>query len=79
MSPEYIGLIMISIMLAAIFIGFPISFTLLFLGIAFGTWGFSAKPVFHFLTLQFNNVMLEQTLAAVPLFVFVGIMMKRTG
>ncbi|MGI9379776.1 MAG: TRAP transporter large permease, partial [Methyloligellaceae bacterium] len=79
MSPEIIGLIMIAVMLFAIFVGFPISFTLLFLGIAFGTWGFSAKLVFHLLTLQFNNVMLEQTLAAVPLFVFMGIMMEQAG
>ena len=31
------------------------------------------------MTLQFNNVMLEQTLAAVPLFVFMGIMMEQAG
>lgn len=36
---EYIGLIMIAAMLFAIFIGFPISFTLIFLGVAFGYWG----------------------------------------
>ena len=31
------------------------------------------------MTLQFNSVMLEQTLAAVPLFVFMGIMMEQAG
>ena len=35
--------------------------------------------VFYLQTLQFNNVMLEQTLAAVPLFVFMGIMMEQAG
>ena len=39
-SPELIGAIMIGCMLFAIFIGFPISFTLIFLGIVFGYWGF---------------------------------------
>ena len=31
------------------------------------------------MALQFNQVMLEQTLAAVPLFVFMGIMMEQAG
>ncbi len=78
LAPEYIGMIMIAVMLFAIFIGFPISFTLIFLGVAFGYWGFG-QLVFFLMTLQFNNVMLEQTLAAVPLFVFMGIMMEQAG
>lgn len=78
MSNEVLGLILIACMLFAIFIGFPISFTLIFLGIVFGYIGFG-KVVFWLLTLQFNSVMLEQTLAAVPLFVFMGIMMEQAG
>ncbi len=76
MSNEFIGLIMIVAMIAAIFVGFPISFTLIFLGIAFGYWGFG-ELVFYLLTLKFNETMMEQTLAAVPLFVFMGIMMEQ--
>ena len=79
MTPEMIGVIMIAVMLLAIFVGFPISFTLIFLGVVFGAWGFGTKLVFYLMTLQFNNVMLEQTLAAVPLFVFMGIMMEQAG
>lgn len=78
MTPEIIGLIMVSVMLFAIFVGFPISFTLIFLGLVFGYWGFG-NVVFYLMTFQFNNVMLEQTLAAVPLFVFMGIMMEQAG
>ncbi|MGU9950933.1 MAG: TRAP transporter large permease [Gammaproteobacteria bacterium WSBS_2016_MAG_OTU1] len=78
MNPEIIGLIMIGLMLLAIFVGFPISFTLIFLGLVFGYWGFG-QVVFYLMTFQFNNVMLEQTLAAVPLFVFMGIMMEQAG
>ena len=78
MSPEMIGLLMVGAMLAGIFVGFPISFTLLFLGIAFGYWGFG-ELVFYLLTLQFNATMMEQTLAAVPLFVFMGIMMEQAN
>jgi tripartite ATP-independent transporter DctM subunit len=77
-TPEYIGLLMIAAMLGGIFVGFPISFTLLFLGIVFGYWGFG-ELVFYQLTLQFNATMMEQTLAAVPLFVFMGIMMEQAN
>ena len=78
MSSELIGALMIAVMLIAIFVGFPISFTLIFLGLAFGYWGFG-DLVFYLMTLQFNSVMLEQALAAVPLFVFMGIMMEQAG
>ena len=78
MNPEFIGLIMIAAMLAGIFVGFPISFTLIFLGLAFGYWGFG-ELVFYLMTLQFNATMMEQTLAAVPLFVFMGIMMEQAN
>ena len=78
MTPELIGLLMVGAMLFAIFIGFPISFTLLFLGIVFGYWGFGPL-VFYLLTLQFNATMMEQTLAAVPLFIFMGVMMEQAN
>ena len=76
---EFVGVIMIGVMLFAIFVGFPISFTLIFLGFVFGAWGFGGTLVFYLQTLQFNSVMLEQTLAAVPLFVFMGIVMEQAG
>ena len=78
-SPKIVGVIMIAVMLLAIFVGFPISFTLIFLAFVFGAWGFGGKLVFYLQTLQFNSVMLEQTLAAVPLFVFMGILMEQAG
>ena len=77
-SPETLGFILIAVMLFAIFIGFPISFTLIFLGFVFGYLGFG-KLVFYLMTLQFSMVMTEQALAAVPLFVFMGIMMEQAG
>ena len=78
MSPEWIGVWMIVAMLAGICVGFPIAFTLIFLGLIFGYWGFG-QLVFYQLTLQFNATMMEQTLAAVPLFVFMGIMMEQAN
>ena len=78
-APEWIGVIMIAVMLFSIFVGFPISFTLVFLGFTFGAWGIGGKLVFYLQTFQFNSVMLEETLAAVPLFVFMGILMEQAG
>jgi len=77
-APETLGIIMIGVMLFAIFIGFPISFTLIFLGFVFGLLGFG-DVVFYLITFQFSGVMLEQTLAAVPLFIFMGILMEQAG
>jgi len=77
-NPAILGFILIAVMLFAIFIGFPISFTLIFLGFVFGYLGFG-KLVFYLMTLQFSMVMTEQALAAVPLFVFMGIMMENAG
>jgi len=78
MTPEILGLVLIGVMLFAIFVGFPISFTLIFLGMVFGYLGFGPL-VFYLMTYQFYSVMMEQTLAAVPLFVFMGIMMEKAG
>jgi len=77
-DPAVLGFILIGVMLFSIFVGFPISFTLIFLGFVFGYLGFG-KLVFYLMTLQFSMVMTEQTLAAVPLFVFMGIMMEQAG
>jgi len=77
-SPSTLGFILVAVMLFAIFIGFPISFTLIFLGFVFGYLGFGPL-VFYLMTLQFSMVMTEQALAAVPLFVFMGIMMEQAG
>ncbi len=78
MENEILGLVLIGCMLFAIFVGFPISFTLIFLGFVFGYAGFG-QVVFYLMTFQFSSVMLEQTLAAVPLFIFMGILMEQAG
>ncbi|MBX2879948.1 MAG: TRAP transporter large permease subunit [Granulosicoccus sp.] len=78
MSSEIIGLFMIGAMLFAIFIGFPISFTLIFLATVFGLWG-EGELTFYLQMLQFNSAMMEQTLSAVPLFIFMGILMEQAG
>ena len=45
-DPAILGFILVGVMLFAIFVGFPISFTLIFLGFVFGYLGFG-KLVFY--------------------------------
>ena len=78
MSPEAIGGLMLVALIATIFVGFPIAFTLIFLGLGFGYWGFG-DTVFHLLLFQTFATMKEQTLAQVPLFVFMGLLLERAG
>ncbi len=79
LSPQAIGICMIAAMLFAIFVGFPISFTLIFLAFVFGAWGIGGKFTFYLQTFQFNSTMLDDQLVAVPLFIFMGIVMEQAG
>jgi tripartite ATP-independent transporter DctM subunit len=73
-----LGLAMLVVMLFAIFIGFPISFTLLFLALAFGYLGLG-RTVFDLAYFQTIGLMKEELLAAVPLFVFMGYITEQAG
>ncbi|MEE2944419.1 MAG: TRAP transporter large permease subunit [Pseudomonadota bacterium] len=79
LSKPTIGLIMLGAMLFVIFIGFPISFTLVFLGFVFGIWGANFKLTTLLMTLNTNSTMLNDQLMAVPLFVLMGIVMEAAG
>jgi tripartite ATP-independent transporter DctM subunit len=73
-----IGLAMLAVMLGAIFLGFPISFTLLSLAFAFGWWGLG-EVVFDLAYFQTVGLMKESLLAAVPLFIFMGFVTEQAG
>jgi tripartite ATP-independent transporter DctM subunit len=74
----FIGLIMLLVLLGAIFIGVPISFTLLFLALAFGYLGMGGT-VFDLAYFQMLGLMKEEVLAAVPLFIFMGFVTEQAG
>jgi tripartite ATP-independent transporter DctM subunit len=74
----FIGLVMLLVLLGAIFIGVPISFTLLFLAFAFGYVGMGAT-VFDLAYFQTIGMMKEELLAAVPLFIFMGFITEQAG
>ena len=73
-----LGLVMLVLMVGVIFVGFPISFTLLFLGLTFGYFGLGTI-VFDLAFFQTIGLMKEQTLAAVPLFIFMGYVVEQAG
>lgn len=73
-----IGLIMLSVLIGAIFIGVPISFTLLFLALTFGYFGMG-HTVFDLAYFQTIGMMKEELLAAVPLFVLMGFITEQAG
>jgi tripartite ATP-independent transporter DctM subunit len=72
------GLIMLTVLIGAIFIGVPISFTLLFLAVTFGYFGLGAS-VFDLAYFQTIGMMKEELLAAVPLFVLMGFITEQAG
>jgi tripartite ATP-independent transporter DctM subunit len=78
MSLEIYGLILLVGLFVFICIGFPISFTLITLGIVFGYIGLGTK-VFYLMTFSFFGTMQDTVLAAVALFTFMGYILESAG
>ena len=78
MSLEIYGLILLVGLFFFICIGFPISFTLITLGVVFGYIGLGQK-VFFLMTLSFFGTMMDTVLAAVALFTFMGCVLESAG
>ncbi|OGK94413.1 MAG: C4-dicarboxylate ABC transporter, partial [Candidatus Rokubacteria bacterium GWF2_70_14] len=78
MSPELLGLVLLFALIGCIFIGFPIAFTLIILALVFGYIGFG-DIVFNLMVFQTLGMMKEETLAAVPLFIFMGHILEQAG
>ena len=76
---EALGLIMLFSMVAVIFIGFPVSFTLLFLAVIFGGLGLGWDSTFNLAYLQIWGTMKDEIFPAVPLFIFMGYMTEQAG
>ena len=75
---EALGMVMLVVMLAAIFIGLPISFTLLFLALIFGYMGLGQR-VFNLAYLQTFGLMKQDEFVAVPLFILMGYICDQAG
>lgn len=78
MSPEIIGLLALAILFVAIFIGFPIAFTLVAIALGVGQFALGDVAI-HLMTLQVFSVMRDPTLASVPFFLFMGYLLEESG
>ncbi|MBE3637799.1 TRAP transporter large permease [Mangrovicoccus algicola] len=73
-----LGFAQLAALLAGIFAGFPIAFTLIVLTVFFGYLGLGGRA-FDLMVYQSWGVMGTETLAAVPLFVFMGYILEQAG
>ncbi len=73
-----IGLLMFPALMVAIFLGIPVAFALMGIAVFFGYYRFGDALV-HQLVSKVDDVASYYVLAAVPLFVFMGVMLERSG
>ncbi len=73
-----IGLMMFPALMAAIFMGFPVAWSLMGIAVIFGYYRFGDALVYQ-LVAKVDDVASYYVLAAVPLFVFMGVMLERSG
>ena len=78
MSNEVLGLVLLGLLFVVILLGFPISFTLIFLGMVFGYIGIGDR-VFYLMTYQVFSTMMDTVLAAVAMFTFMGYILESAG
>ena len=75
---EYLALAMFPVLLIALFLGFPVAFSMMGVALFFGLITFGEPVIFQFVQ-KVDAVATAFELAAVPLFIFMGAMMERSG
>ena len=75
---EYLALAMFPALLLALFLGFPVAFSMMGIALFFGLVTFGDAVIFQFVQ-KVDAVASNFVLAAVPLFIFMGAMMERSG
>jgi tripartite ATP-independent transporter DctM subunit len=75
---QTLAALMFAGMIGFLFLGFPVAFSLIFTGLLFGLIGFGL-PFFNLLPLRIWGTMTNFTLIAVPLFVFMGVALEKSG
>jgi tripartite ATP-independent transporter DctM subunit len=88
MSGGEIGLLMISLFIITILLGFPIVFTLMGMGVFFGYYAYAtpdqlhhvfSNRIFDLLVQNTFSILSNDTLTAVPLFLFMGYVVERAN
>jgi len=75
---DYLALMMFPALLVALFLGFPVAFSMMGVALFFGLVTFDTAVIFQFVQ-KIDAVASNFVLAAVPLFVFMGSMLERSG
>ncbi len=75
---EYIPLLLFGVVFLLILLGFPVAFTLGGLSVLIGVWVFDID-FFYLLSLRVYGTMQNFVLLSVPLFVFMGIVLEKSG
>ncbi|PCJ07934.1 MAG: C4-dicarboxylate ABC transporter [Rhodobacteraceae bacterium] len=90
MTDPQIAILMLSLFIVLVLLGFPIAFTLLAMGVGFGYYAYyQAAPetisdifdnnIFYLLNQNTYSVMENDTLVAIPLFLFMGYVVERAN
>ena len=78
MTDAYVAIFMLSLFIFTIFLGFPIAFTLLALAFIFGYYAMGER-IISLIGTNSADVMSNDTLVAVPLFLFMGYLVERSN
>lgn len=78
MTPEQIAFGMIIVLVAMVMSGIRLGFAMMFLGVAVGLWHRGPAMLSLFMQNTFG-VMQNEVLIAVPLFVFMGVILEKSG
>ena len=75
---EFLPLIMFAVVFAFLLLGFPVAFTIGGVAMGFGLYGFG-PGFFDLLPLRIWGTMESFSLMAVPLFIYMGVMLEKSG
>lgn len=75
---EYMPLIMFTVVFGLLLFGFPVAFTIGGVSLFFGLYGFGTG-FFDLLPLRIWGTMTNFSLLAVPLFIYMGVMLEKSG
>jgi tripartite ATP-independent transporter DctM subunit len=86
MSDPVVALLMLGLFICVIFLGFPIAFTLMAMGIGFGYYAYFVADqafwdnrIFYLFTQNTFSVMNNDVLISIPLFLFMGYIIERAN
>lgn len=90
MTDPQVAILMLCLFILLVLLGFPIAFTLIAMGVAFGYYAYFQGPpesvadlfnnnIFYLLNQNTYSVMENDTLVAIPLFLFMGYVVERAS